>query len=73
MLKNVSKIIKKMESKEFIQILAYLNNIFSHMINLSVSMQGKNINIQKFCEMLNSFIINTSLISQGVREQTKKF
>ena len=32
--------VKGIGSKEFIQIIAYLSNIFSHLINLSVSMQG---------------------------------
>ena len=31
---------KEMESNAFIQILAYLSDILSHMNNLSVSMQG---------------------------------
>ena len=46
---------KEMESKEFNQILAYLSDIFSRMNNLSVSMQAKNINIIKCCEVLNAF------------------
>ena len=44
-----------MESKEFNQMLAYLSDIFSRMNDLSVSMQGKNINILKCCEKLNVF------------------
>ena len=46
---------KEMESKEFNQILAYLSDIFSRMNDLSVSMQGKNINILKCYEVLNAF------------------
>lgn len=47
--------VKKMETKEFDQILAYLSDIFSRMNDLSVSMQGKNITILKCCEVLNAF------------------
>ena len=46
---------KETESKEINQILAYLSDIFSSMNNLSVSMQGKNINKLKCCEVLNNF------------------
>lgn len=46
---------KEMESKEFNQMLAYLGDIFSRMNDLSVSMQGKNVNILKCCEKLKAF------------------
>ena len=62
-----------MKSKEVIQILAYLSNIFSHIINLSVSIHEKNIKIQNLCEVLNSFKEKKYISNlQGVREQTKK-
>ena len=36
--------VEEIESNEFNQMLAYLSDIFSRMNDLSVSMQGKNIN-----------------------------
>ncbi|CAM1323965.1 ZBED8 (predicted) [Pycnogonum litorale] len=36
-------------------MLAYLTDIFTRMNDLSVSLQGKNINILKCCEKLNAF------------------
>ena len=48
-------IIKEMESKEFIQILAYLSDIFSCLNKISVSMQGINVNILKCREIINAF------------------
>uniref|UniRef100_UPI00358EB4CC protein FAM200C-like n=1 Tax=Myxine glutinosa TaxID=7769 RepID=UPI00358EB4CC len=43
------------ESKQFAQMLAYLADIFTRMNDLSVSLQGKGINILKACEKLNAF------------------
>ena len=48
-------IIKEMESKEFIQILAYLSDIFSCLNKIRVSMQGINVNILKCREIINAF------------------
>ena len=39
--------VKEMESKDFSQILAYLSDIFSRLNDMSVSMQGINVNILK--------------------------
>ena len=43
-----------LESQEFAQMLAYLADIFTRMNDLSISLQGKGINILKACEKLNS-------------------
>ena len=48
-------IIKEMESKEFIQVLAYLSDIFSCLNNMSVSMQGINVIFLKCREIMNAF------------------
>ncbi|XP_076329566.1 protein FAM200C-like [Tachypleus tridentatus] len=44
---------EEIESQEFNQMLAYLSDIFTRMSGLSVSLQGKNINILKCCERLH--------------------
>ena len=46
---------KEMESQEFNQMLVYLSEIVTHMNDLSISMQGKNINILKCHKKLNVF------------------
>ena len=50
-----SHLLRALESQEFIQMLAYLADIFTCMNDLSVSLQGKQINILKCCEKLNAF------------------
>ena len=45
---------KEIESKEFIQILAYLSDIFSRLNDMSVSMQGRNVNVLKCREIINA-------------------
>ena len=45
---------KEIESKEFIQILAYLSDIFSRLHDMSVFKQERNVNILKCREIINA-------------------
>ncbi len=49
-------------------MLAYLSDIFIHMNDLNLSIQGKNINILKWCEKLNAFKEKLSLWHRRVKK-----
>ena len=52
------------ESVEFIQMTAYLADIFNHLNELNLSLQGKEINMVKASEKLKSFIAKLPLWSR---------
>ena len=59
--------LKEMESKEFIQILAYLSDIFSRLNDMNISMQGINVNILKCRKIINAFKKKLNLWCQRVK------
>ena len=55
------------ESVEFIQMTAYLADIFNHLNELNLSLQGKEMNMVKASEKLKSFIAKLPLWSRRVQ------
>ena len=54
-------LLEELQSQEFNPILAYLSEIFTRMNNLSLSFQGKNMNISNCYKKLHVFKDNLSL------------
>lgn len=65
---------REMESQEFNQMLAYFSDMFTHMNDLSASIQGKTINMLKCCKNLNAFkIISLALGIFQILHHLKKW